>query len=313
MRTFSNTPETPLRVMHMLQRAQAGLTDESGKEIRVGLIIGGGALSTAWGAGWCYGLQKTGLNKNLKVIVGISGGAPIGTALNIDESERVPPVYELLVEELQIMNMRRRGKTQEYVFELLGKFFPEETFRQGPADLYAVVTHYPSGESDLLKLNIDVMRATISIPIPLLCRPVDIDGTRYVDGACCPVPLRRIIEEFRLTDVIYLGSRPHRQDTPIWQRQMSLYSIHAALYYYSPIAIREGMMYVDIFTESCIREMETAKDVRCLAFMPSYKNAIPVLPAPWLGIGPFEKMDAETIRGAVMRGDKSFTHMFSLL
>lgn len=314
MKIYTNAPEKPLHVLNMLKRAQKGQRDPNGKKIRAGLIVGGGALSTAWGAGFCCGLQKTGLHKHFKVIVGISGGAPIGVALNIDQSDKVPMVYEGLVDDMQFINMRRWGKfmDHDYLFELLRKLFPDEVFCQGPAELHAIVTKYPSGESDLLKLDIDVMRATTAIPLPWFCEPVDIGGTLYVDGACCRVPLHRIIEQFDLTDVIYLGSRPHRQDTPAWKRHMYWYSTHAALFYNAPPAIRHGIADMDIATEQVLEEMQTITRVRCTAFIPSYHSAIPPLPG-FFGIWPFERMDAETVRQAVARGEASFNRAFDLI
>lgn len=314
VRTYTNTPARPYWVLERLKRAAHNPLDENGEEIRIGLMLGGGAFSTVWTAGWCIGLQKTGLHKYLKVMIGISGGAPIVSALNVDQAEHVPPVFARLIDEMQFVNFRRWGKFMDhaYLFELLGKLFPPELFERGYADLYAIVTKYPSGEGEILPLDIDVMRATTAVPLPWFCEPVKIGDMLYVDGACCRFSLQKIIDQFQLTDLLFVGPRPDLNEVPCWIRNMYWYSTHAALLYNAPPAIRHGMANIDQITAEMLQEIKDMPNAQGLAFLPSYERAIPQLPPPWCS-WPFEKMDAETLMQAAKHGEESFNQVFDSL
>lgn len=178
------------------------------------LILEGGGMRGVYTAGILdYFMEK---KLDFETVYGVSAGAlnganfkskQIGRSINtftgfMGDSRYSGPKY--LIKNGDWFNT-------EFVYGTIPNLLDKvdyEGFRNSPTTLFAVVTNVETGEPEYLKVTdaltqMDVLRASASLPI--LSKPVEIEGKRYLDGGVADsIPLRKSVSDGNTKNVIIL-------------------------------------------------------------------------------------------------------------
>lgn len=156
-----------------------------------GLVLEGGAMRGMYTAGVLDVLLEHGVS--FHGIVGVSAGALFGVNFLSGQKGRVIRYNKRFNKDKNYMGIRpllREGNffcTRLAYGEVPRKLdpFDDETYKRSPVPFYAVVTNVETGDPEYIRVNsvfddMDVLRASGSMPV--LSRPVEIDGKLYLDG-----------------------------------------------------------------------------------------------------------------------------------
>ncbi len=166
--------------------------DESHQSIKTALIIGGGGVRGAFGAGVGLGLEQAGLRSAFDVVIGVSAGAAdlayflarqieIGSTLWYDDCAN-----------RRFINLARltRVLDMDYAADHLMRVvkpLDQDAVRASRSNFYIGVTNAQTGEGELLdaKDGIDIVTAIhASTALPVVYnRTVNINGVEYGDGS----------------------------------------------------------------------------------------------------------------------------------
>ncbi|MCH5197250.1 MAG: patatin family protein [Oscillospiraceae bacterium] len=156
-----------------------------------GLVLEGGAMRGMFTAGVLDVFLDNGIK--FDCIVGVSAGALFGVNLLSEQRGRALRYNKKYNGDKNYMGVRpllKEGNffSTEYAYDRVPKKldpFDDEKFKASGIPFYAVVTNVESGEPEYIQIHsifeqMDTLRASGSMP--LVSKPVEINGKRYLDG-----------------------------------------------------------------------------------------------------------------------------------
>ncbi|MBR2364625.1 MAG: patatin family protein [Lentisphaeria bacterium] len=185
------------------------------KEGKRGLVLEGGAMRGLFTAGVLDTLMEHSLYPD--GLIGVSAGAAFGCNLKSRQKGRVLRYNKRFCKDPRYCSLRSLLFTgdlfgADFCYKRLPDeldVFDKDTFNSTPMDFYMVCTDTQSGGSVYKKCNIadekcyDWMRASASMP--LVSRPVSIDGNTYLDGAISDaIPLRFFQQQGYTKNIVVL-------------------------------------------------------------------------------------------------------------
>lgn len=181
------------------------------------MIIGGGAMRGAYGAGVVLALHQLGLSQVFDVIIGISTGAPTG-AYFLCGPEKGRLGASIYYEECPRDFIRWSRLHRPLDFSVLMKTFRQgskaidvQAITTGSTDFYVIATNTSTGQSELLNTKTahpDLLSAIhASIAIPSFSAPVAVNDHTYIDGDIDPFPAKLILDYFKPTDILIVPNR----------------------------------------------------------------------------------------------------------
>ena len=143
---------------------------------QAGLVLEGGAMKGVYTAGVLDFFLDAGID--FAKCYGVSAGACCLCSYLSRQKGRQYSVFTDYLEDKNYWGLSSLLRTGDYPFDY-------ETFDKNPSKGYAVVTNIETGLAEYLPMknmhrNIDAVRASASMP--LVSRPVEINGKLYLDG-----------------------------------------------------------------------------------------------------------------------------------
>lgn len=210
------------------------MNENAVKKRKTGLVLEGGAMRGLFTAGVLDVLMKHSLYP--EGMIGVSAGAAFGCNLKSRQIGRVlrynkrfckDPRYCSWLSLLFTGDLFGADFCYRKLPEELDRF-DKEVFNASPMDFYMVCTDTATGEALYKKCNtVDencylYMRASASMPI--VSRPVRIEGRSYLDGAIAdPIPLRFFEKQGYKKNIVVLTQSPFYRKSP--QKMMGLIRI----------------------------------------------------------------------------------------
>lgn len=169
--------------------------------MKKGLVLEGGGLRGLFTAGVIDVMMEQGIT--FDGLIGVSAGATFGCNYKSHQPGRVLRYNLANVHEPRYMGLRSWLRTgdlvgAEYSYHILPTqldIFDFQTFRTDPMEFHVVCTDVDTGQpvyrriDDMEGDGLDWMRASASMPI--VSRPVALDGRRLLDGGIADsIPLR---------------------------------------------------------------------------------------------------------------------------
>ena len=174
--------------------------------MRTGIVLEGGALRGIFTAGVLDYLMENNLRTDYAV--GVSAGGGNAMAYKSNQPGRTKNVILRPKEELfnkageliktgNVLNLDKMYDTDPYSEDY---FFDFDTYYKSDMEVEYVVTCCESGQAEYLsedrynKRLTDMVKASCSVPV--LCRPVEVDGKHYLDGSIADsIPVVRAFEK----------------------------------------------------------------------------------------------------------------------
>ncbi len=174
---------------------------------KTGIIDVGGGLRAVYAAGVLDRCLEEGLTFDLGI--GVSAGSGNLASFISGQAGRNVPFYTVYArrrEYLSVGNLLRKGSllNLDYVYGTLSNRGGEAAldfgaFTRNPMDLMVVATDAHTGlphyfyKQDMQEDRYDVFKASSSLPV--VCKPYEVDGVPYYDGALSdPVPIGKAFE-----------------------------------------------------------------------------------------------------------------------
>lgn len=195
------------------------------------LVVGGGGLTGAYGAGVVATLCRKLGSDYFDTVIASSVGVFAATFFVANQPSTIENTWRNLIDGRKLVNLfnplfGREILDLEYLVEIFrnkkSNLKVERVFASNIRLIY-VLTQYPTGvvayrmptREDMFNL----MRA--SSALPLVHRPVLIDGRRYIDGGLSDsLPIRKALEE-NCDEVIAVYNKPrgyeNKQSGPLWR------------------------------------------------------------------------------------------------
>lgn len=172
--------------------------------MKTGLVLEGGAMRGLYTAGVLDVFMENDIS--FDGIIGVSAGALFGVNLLSKQKGRVLRYNKRFNPDKNYMGLRPLLKTgniidTEYAYYTVPTkldIFDNDTFMASDTPFYAVVTNIETGEAEYIQITdafkqMEVLRASGSMPF--VSKPVDIDGSRYLDGAVADsIPFEKFLE-----------------------------------------------------------------------------------------------------------------------
>ncbi|MBQ4124271.1 patatin family protein [bacterium] len=178
---------------------------EGKKQSKTVFVLEGGAMRGLYSAGVLDVFMQNGVSTN--AIYGVSAGALFGINFKSKQIGRAIRYNLKYAHEKNYMGlyslittgdiMNKKFCFDKLVHEL--DKFDFETFDTSPIDFYAVVTNVETGKAEYMKITnsrqeLEKLRASGSMPF--VSRLVEIEGSKYLDGAISdPIPFKKALEE----------------------------------------------------------------------------------------------------------------------
>lgn len=173
--------------------------------MKTGLVVEGGATRGYY----TVGVMDCLLNNNIYTdyFIGVSAGIANGMSYiskQVGRGLEIGTVHNSKKEYMGFSNLIKTGNYYniDYVFRRIPEeFLPYdyETFYNYKGDVYAVVTRLDTGECeymDVKKCKRDIKEVIASCALPLLFKPVEINGTLYYDGGISnSIPFKKALED----------------------------------------------------------------------------------------------------------------------
>lgn len=178
---------------------------ENNNKSKTVFVLEGGAMRGLYTAGVLDAFMQNDISAD--TIYGVSAGALFGInfkSRQIGRAIRYNLKYAHEKNYMSLYSLITTGNimNEEFCFKRiiyeLDKF-DFDTFDSSPIDFYAVVTNVETGKAEHVKITdsraqLEVLRASGSMPF--VSKLVDIDGTKYLDGAISdPIPFKKVLEE----------------------------------------------------------------------------------------------------------------------
>jgi NTE family protein len=169
--------------------------------MKIGISLSGGGARGFAHIGVLKALEENGIFPD--VIAGTSAGAIIGAlyAAGKTPDEMLDFVRESSILKIFRVTLPNKGLTSlDYLRERLEEVLPVDDFASLQKELYVAVTNLKSGELEIIHHGLLHETIMASSAIPLVFKPVEIDGNLYVDGGVLDnMPVRPLL---RHTDAI---------------------------------------------------------------------------------------------------------------
>jgi len=193
---------------------------------KIGLVLEGGAMRGMFTAGVLDVMMENGIT--FDGAAGVSAGAAFGCNIKsrqIGRAIRYNKKYCRNKEYVSIRSWIRTGDLYGADFgyrklPLELDPFDEKTFRENPMDFYAVATDMDTGEAVYHNCltgdakDLEWIRASASMPV--VSRPVEIDGRRLSDGGTADsIPLRFMENRGYGKNVVVLTQPPEYRKEPM--------------------------------------------------------------------------------------------------
>lgn len=183
--------------------------------MKQGLVLEGGGMRGLFTAGIMDVMMEHGVT--FDGIIGVSAGATFGCNYKSHQPGRVLRYNMNFRNDPRYMGLRSLFTTgdlvgADYAYHTLPTqldLFDFETFRNDPTEFHVVCTDVDTGETcyhridDMTESDLDWMRASASMPI--VSRPVPLDGRRYLDGGISnSIPLEYFMQQGYERNVVIL-------------------------------------------------------------------------------------------------------------
>ena len=167
----------------------------------IGLVLEGGANRTYYTVGVLDALTDNKIECD--VLIGVSAGIANGISYASGQRGRNWEIGEKYISDKRYMGTKyyfKKGNGSYYNIDFVFKELPRkvapfdyESFKKFPGKVYAVVTNIKTGKSEYLPID-DYEKSwkviLASCALPLMFKPVEIDGESYMDGGCSdPLPV----------------------------------------------------------------------------------------------------------------------------
>lgn len=163
------------------------------KENKVGLVLEGGGVRGIYTAGVLDAFMEQGIS--FDGVLGVSAGAIHGCSYISGQKGRSLRYYKKYCNDPRFISIRSWIKTGDMVgadfcyHELPDKLdvYDHEAFYQSNTQFYVTCTNVKTGKAEYIhmtdmKKQIEYLRASASLPY--VSRIVEINGKKYLDGAC---------------------------------------------------------------------------------------------------------------------------------
>ncbi len=172
--------------------------------MKIGLVLEGGAMRGMYTAGVLDVFMDNDIS--FDCVVGVSAGASFGINLLSGQNGRVIQYskrYNREQKYMGILPLLKEGNvfSTDYAYGTVPRQlapFDDEKFRQSKTPFYAVATNIETGKPEYIRIRsvfeqMDALRASCSMPF--LSKPVELDGSLYLDGGISDsVPFRWVLK-----------------------------------------------------------------------------------------------------------------------
>ncbi len=230
---------------------------------KVGLVLEGGAMRGLYTAGVLDVFVENGIE--VDTTIAVSAGAAFGCNYKSKQVGRVlrynvkyagdPRMgsFASLLKTGDLFNVEFAYHTLPEVLDI----FDAETFKNDPSDFYVVTTKLESGTPHYTLLDsgedIDVEWIRASASMPLVSKPVEIDGEHFLDGGITdPIPLAWMKRNISKKNIVILTRPEGYLKTP----ESSLVGRFLSKYPNVAMAMRKRH---DVYNRSVIMAEEDAK------------------------------------------------------
>lgn len=196
---------------------------------RTGLVLEGGAFRGVFTSGVLDVLMEN--NISTDYVVGVSAGAGNGMGFvsrQIGRTRNVIKPWDSRVNYFGMKQVLTHGKflnLNVMFYDYPYKQFPYDfdEFKKSPIELEVVVANCDTGKAEYYdeRENIDkfLKLGMASCSVPILCKPVEIDGMHYLDGSICDsIPVERAVEKG--CDRILVIMTKNRKEAPTNYKKM---------------------------------------------------------------------------------------------
>ena len=207
--------------------------DRAHEQIRSALVICGGAMRGAYGAGVVVAFHRLGLANCFDVVVGISTGATIASYFLAGEEQTLLGTAIYYEECLDgFINFRRWPIADadhiERVMRSGRKKLDIDAIRKHRSQFFVGTTDWENGEAHFLDVKcaepepLTAIKASFAIT-ELYRRPVMVNGRNFTDGSTAlPFPAKKALESFDPTDMFVIAncSQTNISTSPSWTRKV---------------------------------------------------------------------------------------------
>lgn len=154
-----------------------------GKKKRIGFALSGGGARAAAHIGILQALKDNGIVADC--VAGTSGGAIIGAlyASGMSAQKMVDFALEGSVLKVYRPGLPIKGITSlDFLIELLEKYIGKDSFEDLQIPLSVATTNLMTGEREIFEKGELYKPVAASCSIPLVFKPVEIEGSTYADG-----------------------------------------------------------------------------------------------------------------------------------
>ena len=237
---------------------------------KIGLVLEGGSMRGMFSAG----VLDVMMDENIHVdgIIGVSAGALFGPNYFSKQKGRALRYNLRFCKDLRNMSFLSFLLTGNIVnkkfayYDITTKYdiFDNETYMKNNTGYYATVTNIETAEAEYLELNdvlkdMEVLRATAAIPI--LCKIVEINGKKYLDGGVADsIPVLKCKEMGYDKIIVILTRNIEYRKKPLNEKLLKLMQV---IYKKYPkfIKIMENRYQRYNETVELIQEMEKNKEI----------------------------------------------------
>ena len=178
------------------------------------LILEGGGMRGVYTAGILdYFMEK---KLDFSSVYGVSAGALNGANFKSKQIGRSVNVFTSYMGDENYAGPKHLLKTgnwfnNDFAYGVIPNLLDRvdyEGFKNSPVSLFAVLSNIDTGKAEYIQVTdafrqMDVLRASASLPI--LSKPVSINGARYLDGGVCDsIPLRKSVADGNEKNVVIL-------------------------------------------------------------------------------------------------------------
>jgi len=229
------------------KRDQRNLDGTERKDIRPLLLIMGGGMKGPYGAGQALlGLPEAGLDKVFDTVVGISAGAATATYFVGGEPQAAKGA-SIFYEECtkgEFIKFRRVHQIMniDVVTEAMShgeKSVDKQAVLDSETELYVGATRKEDGEFELINAKtarpgmITAVGASMAVPL-VYRKAIEVNGEKYIDGAFDPMPIERLIKQFKPTDILVLPNTPFDR--------MDAFELNPGQYLFAELAHQTGSL-----------------------------------------------------------------------
>ncbi|HEY4479665.1 MAG TPA: hypothetical protein VI981_04920 [Candidatus Paceibacterota bacterium] len=191
------------------------------KDIRTLLVIPGGGMRCAVGAGQALiGLNAVGMDKAFDNVFGISGGGQVA-AFFAGGKERSARGASIFYEECTYGEFIKKTRISRIMnVDVVSnamtsgeKELDQKAVRDSGIGLYLGVTRVDDEKCEIINAKtarpgiMDALKATMAVPL-FYGKDIEVNETKYMDGAFDPLPIQRLIEKFEPTHILILANVP---------------------------------------------------------------------------------------------------------